>query len=668
MSISPCHILTKPSDFPNLPANLPLVIDVETTSFDDDVKPLNPFQGCRISGVAFCPLKHEDKGWYLPLRHRGDDVASGDVKNCSFETGQKFLQKLIGSGRDIINHNIKFDARFWHFDDCQNRGKLLDTLTLARLVDNSLPAYTLAALTGSKTDVVKAYMKSIRSKDWGRAPVDLTAKYAVNDVIITADLYRKLISNLQPETRAVWDVEQRLTEQLVRAEIHGVKIDVTRIKRSYLKCLHRLLELEQEIHQLSETEFDPNSDKQITEVLMGRLGIEPKLYTPKGRPRWDAMSLNEMDHPICKKIALYRHIVHFSSTYCDGWLSRADESGYVHPKFNQSGTRTGRLSSSDPNFQNVPGEAEVFVLPEKDHAIVGFDYSQIEYRIFGHYSQDEKILKMYNESKNTDFHQGLADVLGIERTFAKTLNFAFLYGMGKKKLLQFIAGICAVKASEGSLSSKMQSIALGAGKELAQRTAVLDTSAFAELAATIHRDYHVKFPSIRQLSRKVQDVVAARGWLRNYCGRVYKMDAIHAHRALNYLIQGSAADVFKQRITAVMEAFPEVHLITNVHDSVFFDVPREGLADFFDTCRKILTDVETPEFSPPIRVPILVDGKVSIKNWGTCIKCKDGLDTERACEKSLEARNYALHPLLRDANIAHKSDIKFESLIAEDEE
>jgi DNA polymerase-1 len=603
----------------------PLVIDIESTTFDDKIpkeKQFNPFLGPRIAGFGISTLDSK-KQWYLPMRHRGVDVLEEVAKNCPLEPAQAFLKDVLGSGRDIVNHNIQFDALFWHLDGAEVMGELVCTLALARVVNNLNRSNSLNSLTGGeKGDAVKAYTKSLKTKDWGRVPIDLMARYCGQDVRITAQLYHKLMSQLREEAKHVWAVERRLTKHLVEATIHGIRVDVSRLKATHATCLRELIALEEKAWELAGCEFDPNSSKDITQLMLGRLGIEPKTYTKKGSPQWTNVSLMECGHPVGPVIAKYHHFSHFTSTYCEGWMRRMDENGRLHAKFNQGGTKTGRLSSSDPNLQNVPVEAEAFVLPDEGCAILGYDYSQIEYRLFGHYANDEVILERYRNDPGTDFHQSLADMMGVDRQFAKSCNFAFLYGMGKPKLLEMIAAIASVKDNP-DMEEKMRALLTGAAHKSAEKIGALDIEDYKLVASEIYDRYHREFPAIRKLRRRITDACNARGWLRNYCGRIYKMPYEFVYRCVNYLIQGGAADIFKQRLLALLDAArgTGAKLITNVHDSVFFSVPHDELPHFMDLCQTILPAVEAPPFSPKMRVPLLVDGKVSDSHWGAVIKC-----------------------------------------------
>lgn len=653
------NIVQSLDDLPKFGKRETLCIDLETTTFRDKLpkedkrEAFDPWKGIRACGIAICKMDGSES-WYIPIRHNSS-VDDG-YKNLNLKEVRKWFKKLLRSGRDVVNHNIKFDARVWHFDGCKVAGNLLDTMVLARIVDNTLPSYSLAYLTGAKGNAVAQYIKSIKSDDYGRAPISLMGEYAQNDVIITAKLYNDLKAKLTEHTKKVWKVEAELTRYTLDAEINGVKVAAKRLRMTYKEIVLEMIELEQRIHELVGIEFDPASDAELAKIMEGRLGLKPKSYTKTGKPQWNATNLKSCGHEAGPLLAEYRHLAHFSSTYCNGWLRRIDDNRRLHPNFKQSGTVTGRFSSSDPNLQNLPPEAEGFVLPDDGCVIIGFDYSQIEYRLFAHYANATDILKQYHDDIKTDFHKALADTLGIPRSMAKRLNFGFLYGMGKKRLLRQLRDgtvdvmLTIEKLSDRDDLSKKEQYELDAACETRnklynfldddRREALkyslekLTEDDMSTIASNIWREYHAKFPMINGLRKRVSSVIYARGEIRNWCGRTYTIDREKAYIGVNYLIQGSAADIFKQRLLAVLKAFPYAKLITNIHDSAYFSVPKERGKEFFVACKEVLLDVQTPEGVPALRVPLLVDGKVSAKTMGAAVACSGPDDYDRALEAS----------------------------------
>lgn len=609
-------IVRKPRDLPEFDKDEMLCVDVETTSFDDKTKALQPFKGHRICGVAVgtMDMKHS---WYIPMRH-----SENPQENIPLNIAQRWLKDIVGSGRDILNQNIKFDAKFWHHDGAECKGQLIDLMILARLWKSDLPNLSLAYLTGKKEDTkVKAYLHAIKSKDYGRVPISILGPYAENDITITIEAYKKFMRGMRSEGNDILQTEIKLTKELLKAEIYGIKIDEHLIKVTYRDMLRSMLKLQEKIDKLAGCEVDCMSSPELYKVLTCKMGFEPLSYTDKGNAQWDAASLERLEHPIGSLIKEYSHLSHFTSTYCAGWLDRIGEDGRLHTDFRIPGARTGRLSSKNPNFQNIPAEAEIFVLPDEGYHIGGGDYSQIEYRLFVHYSNNAEMIERYSNNPDTDYHQEIADMIGVPRPFAKALNFSFIYGMGKKGILNAIAGLCAVNQEDMELREKLRTFGVGQAGTFAKRMEKLDLSEFKGIASRIYDEVHQKIPAIKQLQQRVINAINTRGWVRNLRGRIYEVAPRDAYKGINKIIQGSAADIFKLQLLKLLVEKPELKLITNVHDSVYFSIPIEGYIKHLQEMTQILEDYE-------LRVPLRFTPTVSAKNWGTCIDIKKIQDTK----------------------------------------
>lgn len=585
-------IISKPSEFPEGLIGQPVVIDVETTSFDDKKEGFNPYQGCRVAGYAFGP-KDSEETYYLPIRH-------SNGTNVELEPSLKFVRDMISKAPQIVNHNIKFDVKFWRHDGCNDTCQLSDTMILARLVHNDLFSYSLDSLGAlflkeAKDERVKEYMKKIKSKDYGACPIELMGPYAEKDIDLTRRLFHKLSKMLPAESAKVWENEQRLTRILVESEHRGIRVDRIRLLKQAKANLMRLIQITEELSEIAGFEVDPKKRSHITEVLHNR-GIQPKEFTKTGLPKWDSNSLKSFGDEAADLFNEYSHVEHINSTYCTGWVDKMGDDGRLHADFRISGTGTGRLSAANPNVQNMPEDAQLFVIPDDGEVICLIDYSQIEYRIFAHYTQDEKLIAQYAENPHMDFHQALADSLKIPRQSAKTLNFGFIYGMGKRKLLASLAaeGLPEEVVDEYTTSDPFAS----------------EIERLESAAQKIWGNYHARFPAIKKLQRRVTNKINNTKTLRNYMGRIYRWDDTRwSYKGLNYLCQGTAADIFKDRLIAVSERFPELNLFTNVHDSGVWSVRPEFLIENFGEITEILEDVQ-----PPLRVPLFVEAKIGPKN------------------------------------------------------
>ena len=638
-------IVKRPKDLPKFDDEEPLVVDVETTSFDDKVPALNPFKGHRICGTAVCTVDGKNS-WYVPMRH-----SESPENNIHLEIAKRWLKDVIESGRTIIGHNVKFDCANLHFDDCHPKGKIIDTMIMARLWKSDLLNLSLDYLTGGAKDKkVKAYLKTIKSKDYGRCPIEIMGPYAENDALEEAKLFRRLRKDMRSECMNVWDTEIRLTPHLLKAEINGIRINWELLKRTYRELLKRMLILQEEIDEMAGTDVDCLSSDALNDVLTGHMGFEPIRFTDKGNPQWNAATLEQLEHPIGRLIKEYSSLSHFTTTYCEGWIKRKGDDDRLHTNFKQAAATTGRMASEDPCVTNMPPEAELFVMPDDDCAIGGGDYSQIEYRIFAHYANDESIITKYNEDPKADYHKMLADMLGVPRPFAKSLNFSFIYGMGKSTLLTTIAGIVAMNQEDENMRNKLWSFGLKSGRDMAKTAKTMDLKMFKDISIGIYNTYHELVPSVKQLQSRVMNVIQARGWLKNYKGRVYTVPSKAAYKGVNFLIQGSAADIFKERLLNILDEMPHLQLITNVYDSLFFSMPKASLRDDFEKMVKIAEDCD-------LRVPIKLTTCVGLNNLNTCVEFEKLGEIEKSMEVSKTKEPNFTRNIIRISDI-HKASFK----------
>lgn len=631
-------------DLPLLPPDKTIVLDVETTSFNDKEAALRPYHGHRVCGVAFCLLDDPEHAWYIPMRHHTGDSS----ENMLLEPAIEYVKSLLSTGRSWVNQNIKFDAHFLAQDNVFTVGKMLDLQVIARLVRNDLQEYSLDYqaehfLKERKSKAAEVYLKSLgkNMRDYGRIPASVLGRYAEIDAQLTARLMSRYQTELPDFSKNLWEsIEVPLTKVLFASEHQGVNMDVLSSKEAKKRCLYKMIELNQRCNELAGEEMDPGSETDQTRVLIGKFGIEPLSYTPKKHdPQWSQITLETLSakYPICGLIAEFKRVDHFMSTYIDGWLSRVDDQGFMHPDFRQSGTITGRLSCSNPNMQSVPVEAEGFIVVPSDRILIGWDWSQVEYRFFGHYANDPVICTAYQNDASTDFHQLLADMLGVERQFAKQLNFSFLYGMGKKLLLANITGILSLAGDTSEMRDTMlRNFTTSGGQRVARQLVNMPSDEQNRmLAENIYSEYHRRFPTIRELNNRVAQVLRARGWLKNFYGRRYWLSSKESYRGVNYLVQGSVADYLKDRTVIVADELHskfDARLLVNVHDMLLYSVPFEAGFEFYVATKKILEDSK-------LRVPIIVEGRVAKHAWSQLVKINP---YERDPDKVREAFNASL--------------------------
>lgn len=638
-------IVYSAADLPDLSSTKRVCVDVETTSFDDKQMAVEAFQGHRVAGIALSVA--DGSAWYIPIRNRdpGDRV-------LAMEPAMAFMRNLFTAmpEREVFGHNFKFDLRFLYQDGLVPTCRVADTMVLGRLVDNTYMRLGLDFLAaanglGAKTnEEVDAYLRGCGSKDYGRVPARIMGPYAMNDVALTYDLRRVLESKLEPFSQDLWATEKKFTKVLAEIEIDGVQVDVKRLKTEWMESLERIIEINAAIDKIAGWEVDPGKAADKNQLLTKQLGIKPPAFTKTGKPQWTKAVLTNLEipdsaGPEAKEIGhLFRahsYLSHFTTTYIEGWVERIDANGVLHPDLKQAGTTTGRLSASDPNTQNIPVEAERFIICPPGHCIVSYDFSQVEYRMFAHYTGDPAICNAYLTDPDADFHQYLADQLGVARQFAKTMNFSFLYGMGKEKLLRSLIGMMAIvdDKDKASTEEKLRNLAYVSGLAMAERAEqyIKTEGGMRAIAEKIYDEYHKKYPSIRAFAKKVSEVATYRKYVKNLYGRKYDFDmskhvsldqkrAFGPHRAVNYLIQGSCADLLRTKMVELRDKTYEQYgarCFMTVHDSVYFYVPVHAAPEFYVVAKRIL------ESAPEISVPIRVEGKVSVTNVAADVSIKE---------------------------------------------
>ncbi|KXG78858.1 DNA polymerase I [Fervidicola ferrireducens] len=397
------------------------------------------------------------------------------------------------------------------------------------------------------------------------------------------------------------DVEMPLSIVLADMEMAGIRVDPEKLQKLSLEFGQKLEGLTDEIYKLAGLEFNINSPKQLGEVLFEKLSL-PVIKKKKSGYSTDAEVLEKLKgaHPIVEKILEYRFLMKMKSTYADGLLSLVDRETFkIYSNFNQTITATGRISSTEPNLQNIPVKTDigkkirgVFVAENPDHVLLSGDYSQIELRVLAHLSGDERLIEAF--VKGEDIHARTAsEVFGIPqeqvtsqlRDRAKAVNFGIIYGISDYGLAQSL-GITTSEAREYIES------------------------------------YFNRYPKVRDYIREtikdakmkgyVTTILNRRRYIPDINSRNYNLRSFAERVAVNTPIQGSAADIIKVAMVKIYNHFKELKLkakmLIQVHDELIFDVPKDEL----EVVKNIVkSDMET---AVPLRVPLVVDFKVG-KSW-----------------------------------------------------
>ncbi len=446
--------------------------------------------------------------------------------------------------------------------------------------DCSLAAYVLDSGRGNYTlsDLYVRYMNTSLSEE-----IPVTVQLKELCLVLREEIENNGFSSL------LYDIELPLARVLAEMEINGFKIDCEGIKAygNELKVMAEILR--ERIYSYAGEEFNIGSPKQLGEVLFEKMGL-PKSRKTKTGYSTDAETLQKLinRHPIIEDILDYRQVTKLKSTYADGLVKAADPFGKIHTMFNQTGTATGRLSSSEPNLQNIPVRTELgrtfrkfFVPTKEDYVLIDADYSQIELRLLAHISNDEAMIASFLSGEDIHamtasrvFNVPIDQVTSDLRKKAKAVNFGILYGIGEYSLSEDL-GITRAQAKE-----------------------YIDS-------------YFEKFPQIRGYLDQVKTKAKQDGYVTTFFGRRrYIPELLSSNKnlqhfgeriAMNSPIQGTAADIIKLSMICVSEVlrekYPEAKLILQVHDELLIEAPRscaEEVKHILIECMERVVDFSVP--------------------------------------------------------------------------
>jgi DNA polymerase-1 len=571
-------------------------VDTETTSLD--------VMSAEIVGVSFTDRAGE--GAYLPLAHEYPDAPV----QLNRETTLQKLKALLEDPRPRkVGQNLKYDLGVLANHGITLNGIAHDTMLESYILDSTASRHDMDSLAlkylGHKTikyeDVAGKGKGQINFRE---VPVEQAVQYAAEDADITLRLHQHMWPRLN-ETPALvklyQEIELPLVPVLARIERHGVKIDAAMLRKQSTELAKHMLELEREAHELAGQTFNLASPMQIQEILFGKLQLPVLKKTPKGQPSTAEEVLTELalDYPLPRVLLEHRGIAKLKSTYADKLPEMIHpKTGRVHTSYHQAVAATGRLSSSDPNLQNIPVRTEegrrirqAFV-PEPGYKMVSADYSQIELRIMAHLSQDDGLLKAF--AAGSDIHRATAaEVFGVApelvsadlRRSAKAINFGLIYGMSAFGLAQQL---------KIERSAAQQYIDL----------------------------YFARYPGVKAFMDRTRAQAHTQGYVETVFGRRLYLPEINASNqtrrqyaertAINAPMQGTAADLIKLAMLAVdrwiRESGLPMSMIMQVHDELVFEVSADTLEKAKAGIQEHMTGVAQ------LAVPLVVDVGVG-DNW-----------------------------------------------------
>jgi len=590
---------------PRLPKKIStLYLDVETISGNPSRGATLPYMGDRICGVAFT-YDSCKKSWYIPIRHQPQDELFGEaMPNLEVSKAIDYIQALLNISTKWVNHNIKFDAHFLSVEGIEISTKLVDTLTLAKLVDMQSKNYgyglkqlakAWCGIEADEKEVVKEELKKRKTKDFGDIPADILGVYACADVCMNRELWKEIQRRKYEGIEKVWKLEIELTQTLFEIEKRGIIADTEALALSRETSQTQLAKIETEINSLGYGEVNPASPSALASFVTDVLELPVIKVTEKGQVSMNSEAVHgymELENVIGdEKLSLffslldkYRERSQFVNLYAEGWLSYINKKERMYPMYRQT-VATGRMACAQPNMQQLNSEAKRFIVPSVGNSFLSLDYSQIEYRVIASLTRDENIFSVYKENPETDFHSYVAELCGIGRKPAKTVNFGIAFGMGERSLV-------------GSLAESL-------GREEAEQE-----------SANILSSYHKKFPKIKQIATLAMRRAKMRGWIKTLTGRRRALDGNFTHKAFNTAVQGTAADIAKERLIAVEKdellKNAGVTIRAVVHDEFLLEGPTKAIE-----CPEIREHIENIMVSTTIDlgIPLLVSGGISNTSW-----------------------------------------------------
>jgi len=567
--------------------------DLETTS-------LNVFEA-KIVGISFSV---ENKAaYYLPILKPANKFAVSNKDSAELILQNQApkeprihsqvlleIRPIFQSSQLKIGHNIKYDIEVLKNNGIEVKGPLFDTMVAAYLLDSISNKLSLKKLAKQflGRDMIKLEEAMGEHEDFSKIPLEIAKDYACSDAEATFSLYEifKPALKHQKMDKLFYEIEMPLIEVLIEMEMNGVSIDEKLLSQISKDTEKQLKELETHIYAISGEVFNINSPKQLAKILFEKLML-PILKKTKTGPSTNVEVLEELagqNFEIAQRLMDFRQLTKLKNTYVDVLPTLVNpKTGRIHSSFNQTITATGRLSSSNPNLQNIPQDLRKAFIPGKeDWAIIAADYSQIELRILAHMSGDEELIKAFQEDK--DVHQTTADALGITRSQAKTVNFGIIYGM-----------------SDFGLSKQL--------KIKRQQASEFITKYFAKYKGVkIFLDDLIKqarekgyVETLLGRRRPIPDINSPNQGLRSFAER----------SAINMPIQGTAADLIKIAMVNISVKLKNQNakLLLQVHDELVFECPKKDA----DTLKQLVK--EKMESALELKVPVKVDIGIG-ESWG----------------------------------------------------
>ncbi len=574
-----------------------IAIDTETNSLDS--------LSAKLLGISFCFKANE--AYFINLKNQSNQADLFDSQKNNHNWLEEIKKIMEDESIEKIGHNIKYDLQVLENYNINIKGKIFDTMIASYLLNPENRQHNLDSLSFAELNWEKISSTELlgdKKNKFEDVDPEKLSLYSCEDVDCTFKLKEILEKKLKKEKllELFNTMEIPLIKVLSEMERNGIMLDIGFLKKLGDKITKEINNLTKKIHDLANTKFNINSTKQLKEVLYEKLNISPtgiKKTKTGFSTAGDELEKIKHLHPIIELIQEYRELKKLSSTYVESLpqlISPLDKR--IHTSFNQTITVTGRLSSSDPNLQNIPTRTELgnkirqafTASPEKN--LLSLDYSQIELRIMAHLSEDKNLISAFQNK--LDIHKSTAaniNKIKLEevsyqlRQQAKAINFGILYGQGPHGLSQN-AGIPYQQARE------------------------------------FINQYFLSYPQVKEFINKTISMASKQGYTSTMFGRIRPIPEINSSEimkkkaaermAINSPIQGSAADIIKMamiKISSEIKNQTDIKMLLQVHDELIFEVDNDKINYYYQKIKEIMENVVE------LKVPLLIEAR-SGKNWG----------------------------------------------------
>ena len=570
-----------------IPKNSLVAFDTETTGID--AKKAN------IVGFSFC--WENSKAYYVPIGH----FYLGVEEQISLNDAKRAIELL--NTHKLILQNFKYDLEVVQNNFGIDIKLYADTMIMAWLLDSDKPVgmdkLAVRLLDDYKTIAFKDVVK--KGEDFSNVNIIDACAYAAEDAFITFKLYFKILEAFKVNDeeylmKIATQVEFPFVNVLNNMENRGIKIDIAFFENLKEKSKNNLLELTQSVFTLAGVEFNINSPKQLGEVLFETLQLTASKKTKTGYSTKESVLQKIKDeHEVVPKILEYREAFKLHSTYIEPLLELAkqNDENKIYTSFLQTGTATGRLSSKNPNLQNIPVRTESGrairegFIASPGYKLVGIDYSQIELRLLAHYSKDPELVAAFRENKDIHLQTAIKifgeDEAPNKRNIAKSINFGLLYGMGSRKLGEQLE-IPSKEAKE-----------------------YIDS-------------YFKSFSTVKDFMKSIQENAMENGYVKTLSGRKRRFDfenatgmmkATYERESVNTVFQGSASDLIKLAMIKIDMKYKnnnDLKMLLQIHDELIFEVKEEKLDEITEKLTYIMENIYKLEV--PLKVSLSIGN-----NW-----------------------------------------------------